>query len=435
MSSFARTTISADFAAALTPRSGPVWLRVGRLFSGRDTTALRDAHLVYDGVRILHAGADRPSAALLRPGQTAPDRHLPAHLALPGLIDAHTHLFLEGGEENPEKRAAYLKLPAAELQARAAARLARLVALGVIAVREAGDKAGVGLALQTRWRSAPRGVMPYVDAPGAAINHQGRYGSFMSRPMEEQGTPADTVAERVAAGAHRIKLIATGIINFEQGAVTAKPQMPAAELAQFAAAARAHGKQTMVHCSGHEGVANCLVARVDTIEHGYFIDDTQLAQLRDLDLAWVPTFAPVQYQVDHAATLGWSDLIRDNLRRILDGHARSLARAGQLGVRIVAGSDAGSHGVPHGWGFLQELELMEQAGLSAAQVLHSATGASAARLGYAENFGVLVAGAKPRFLLTASDVLAGVAQLRCPKVVVFDGAVHLAGDDPKLPGL
>ena len=64
--------------------------------------------------------------------------------------------------------------------------------------------------------------------------------------------------------------------------------------------------QFWVHCSGNDGVANCIAARVDTIEHGYFIDDNQLAQLRDLDLAWVPTFAPVQYQVDHAAALAAS---------------------------------------------------------------------------------------------------------------------------------
>jgi imidazolonepropionase-like amidohydrolase len=243
------------------------------------------------------------------------------------------------------------------------------------------------------------------------------------------------VAERIATGAHRIKLLATGIINFEKGAVTAKPQMPAPELTLFADAARAHGKQTMVHCSGNDGVANCIAARVDSIEHGYFIDDDQLAQLRDLDLAWVPTFAPVQYQVDHAAALGWSDLICDNLRRILDHHARSLARAGELGVRIVAGSDSGSHGVPHGWGFLRELELMQQAGLTAAQVLHSATGASAARLGYAENFGTLIAGAKPRFLLTAHEVLHDVGNLRRPKAVIFDGVVHTGGDDPGVPGL
>lgn len=422
-------------SAVLTPTAGPIWLHVGRMFSGSETAALRDAHLVYDDVRIRHAAATPPPAALLRPGQTAPDLHLPGHTVLPGLIDAHTHLFLEGGEEEPAKRAAYLKLPEAELLDRANARLARLVALGVMAVREAGDKAGVGLALQARWRSAARGVMPYVDAPGAAINHAGRYGSFMARPTEEQGSPAATVAARLADGAHRIKLLATGIINFEKGAVTAPPQMPAAELTVFAEAARAAGRQTMVHCSGHDGVANCIVARVDTIEHGYFIDEAQLAQLRDLDLAWVPTFAPVQYQVDHAAKLGWSPQIRDDLQRILDGHARSLVRAAQLGVRIVAGSDAGSHGVPHGWGFIRELELMQAAGLSAAQVLRSATGAGAARLGYAEYFGCLATGARPRFILTEHDVLANVAQLCRPKVVVFDGAVHAQGDDPAVAGL
>jgi len=211
--------------------------------------------------------------------------------------------------------------------------------------------------------------------------------------------------------------------------------MPAAELTVFAEATRAAGRQTMVHCSGHDGVANCIAARVDTIEHGYFIDEAQLAQLRDLELAWVPTFAPVQYQVDHAEKLGWSPLVRDNLQRILDGHARSLVRAAQLGVRIVAGSDAGSHGVPHGWGFIRELELMQAAGLSAAQVLRSATGAGAARLGYAEYFGHLATGAKPRFILTEHDVLTSIARLRRPKVVVFDGAVHTQGDDPTVAGL
>lgn len=435
MNSTVTTTSPVEIAAALTPRLGAVWLRVGQLFTGRDIKILRDAHLVYDGTRILHAGIEPPAAALLRPGQTAPDLHLPGHTVLPGLIDAHTHLFLEGGEANPAKRADYLKLPETEFHLRAAARLARLVSIGVVAVREAGDKAGVGLALQTRWRSGERGVMPYVDAPGAAINHQGRYGSFMARPTEEQGTPEVTVAERVGAGAHRIKLLATGIINFEKGAVTAKPQMSAAELTQFGDAARAQRKQTMVHCSGNDGVANCIAARVDTIEHGYFIDDDQLAQLRDFNLAWVPTFAPVQYQVDHSAALGWSDPICDNLRRILEGHARSLARAQQLGVCIVAGSDAGSHGVPHGWGFIKELELMQQSGLTAAQVLRCATGAGAARLGYAEYFGVISTGAKPRFLLTEHDVLATVANLRRPKAVVFDGVVHAGGDDPAVPGL
>ena len=157
-----------SLAAPLASDRGALWLRVGRMFTGRDTTTLTDAHLVYNGVSILHAGPDVPAAALLRPGQTAPDLHLPAHTVLPGLIDAHTHLFLEGGEENPARRADYLKLPEAELHARATARLSRLVAIGVIAIREAGDKAGVGLTLQARWRSASRATAAGSTMPASA---------------------------------------------------------------------------------------------------------------------------------------------------------------------------------------------------------------------------------------------------------------------------
>lgn len=425
----------ADVADRLAPRTSCIWLRIGRLFTGLAPTALHDAHLVYDASRVVYAGAEMPPAAILRAGQTCPDLHLPKHTALPGLIDAHTHLFLEGGEEDPGRRALQLKLPATEQLGRAHARLARLVAIGITAVREAGDKTGVGLALQNRWRSSARGVMPYVDAPGAAVNHAGRYGLFMSRPAEEHDNPWLTVADRCGAGARRIKLIATGIINFEKGAVTAPPQMAARELIQFADAARAAGKQTMVHCSGRDGVAHCLDAKVDSIEHGYFIEDEQLARVRDLDLTWVPTFAPVQFQLDCADKLGWSNQVRDKLRGILDGHARSLARAVAMGVRIVAGSDAGSHGVPHGWGFIRELELMQEAGMTAAQVLHSATGASASRLGYAEPIGHLLTSAKPRIIITEQDVLSDVSRLRRPKYVIFDGVVHSRGDDPAVPGL
>ncbi|MGH8020972.1 MAG: amidohydrolase family protein, partial [Opitutaceae bacterium] len=413
----------------------PVWLRVGALFTGDDSGILRDAHFVYDATRILHSGTQVPPRHLLGDGQTEPDAHWPNHTLLPGLIEAHAHLFLEGGQENPERRAAYLKLSDAELAARAEDRLSRLLRIGITAVRDAGDRNGVGLALQRRYRSSDRGAMPYLDSPGAAIHHQGRYGAFMGRPIEEHGSLEACVAARARDGAHRIKLLATGIINFDRGAVTTKPQLPADELTRAVVAARGLGKQTMIHCSGRDGVAHCIDARVDTIEHGFFIDDEQLVRLRELDIAWVPTFAPVQFQVDHAAELGWSDAVRGNLQRILDRHAASLARAAQLGVRIVAGSDAGSHGVAHGHGFLWELELMERAGLSTVQVLRAATGASASRLAFAEEFGRLRPGAKPRFLLTSAPVLDGVRHLRAPLTTVFDGAVYSGGDDPAMSGL
>jgi imidazolonepropionase-like amidohydrolase len=191
----------------------------------------------------------------------------------------------------------------------------------------------------------------------------------------------------------------------------------------------------MIHCSGNDGVQNCIAARVDTIEHGFFIDRDQLARLRDLNIAWIPTFAPVQFQWEHGTALGWSELVRSNLRQILDDHAARLREAGELGVRIIAGSDAGSHGVPHGYGFFTELEIMEAAGLSTLQVLRSATGASAGRLGLREDQGRLRIGARSRFLLTDAPVLQGVRHLRQPLTVVFDHAVFSGGDVSTKPGL
>lgn len=420
---------------SLVTTGAPVWLRVGTLFAGDGIGALRDAHLVYRAEEILYVGTAAPPRHLLAPQAREPAVHLPDHTVLPGLIEAHAHLFLEGGQENTERRIEYLKRPDNDLLVHAEGRLARLLRIGITAIRDAGDRNGVGLALQRRYRSSARDAMPYLDSPGAAIYHQGRYGAFMGRPIEDHASIEACVAARAAAGAHRIKLLATGIINFERGAVTTKPQLPAEELTRAVTTARQLGRQTMIHCSGHDGVAACIAACVDTIEHGFFIDDDQLARLRDHDIAWVPTFAPVQFQVDRAPELGWTDVVRTNLQRILDAHAASLACAARLGVRLVAGSDAGSHGVPHGHGLLQELELMERAGLSAAQVLHAATGASAARLGFAESFGRLRPGLKPRFLLTSAPVLASVRHLRAPLITVFDGAVHSGGDDPAVPGL
>jgi imidazolonepropionase-like amidohydrolase len=425
----------ASFDQILRTNEAPVWLHVGALFDGTCNSVVRNAHFVYNRRQILHAGASLPAREMVRDGQSEPDLDLPEHTLLPGLVEAHAHLFLEGGEEDPANRALHLTHSDETLLARAQTRLARMLCLGITAIRDAGDKNGVGLALQRRYHSPLRGAMPYIDSPGAAIHHQGRYGAFMGRSIEEHGSYEATIAARVAAGAHRVKLLATGLINFEKGAVTAKPQMPADELTCAVTIARNHARQTFAHCSGHDGVANCLAARVDSIEHGFFVDHDQLARMRDLDIAWVPTFAPVQFQLERADTLGWNDSVRGNLQRILDGHAASLVHGAEIGVRIVAGSDAGSHGVPHGHGFLWELELMERAGLDAGQVLRSATGAGAERLGFAENFGVLRAGARPRFLLTTAPVLASVRHLRTPLAVVFDGAVHTGGDDPSRAGL
>ncbi len=412
-----------------------IWLHIGTLLDGIGTKPLRNAHVVYDKNQILFVGENSPPANLPAAGRRAPDLELPDYTLLPGLIEAHAHLFLEGGELDPEKRSAYLKQTPTELLQLARPRLEKLVGLGIIAVRDAGDKDGVGLVLSKLYAGADRPLMPYVDSPGAAIHHRGRYGGFMAEPMEDFATPAQCVEARVKAGADRIKLIPTGIINFKQGAVTTEPQMTREEITALVNAARSFGKQTFAHASGDVGIERVIESGVDSVEHGFFVRADQLARMRDRQIAWVPTFAPVQEQADHANLMGWDAGVVSNLKKNLNQHAASLVKAHALGVLIIAGSDAGAYGVAHGVGFLNELELMARAGLPPLAVINSATGTSSNRLAFKEKFGQIKPGFLSRFILTRHSPLESISNLRKQKSVVFDNLVFESNEEFDANGL
>jgi len=411
------------------------WLCVGSLLDGLSTQPLRDAHIVYDEKQILFVGEGSPSPELLAPGQKAPDLDLPDCTLIPGLIEAHAHFFLEGGELNLVNRAAYLNQPPEALLEHARKRLKKIVGIGVIAVRDAGDKDGVGLALSKLCASANRPLMPFVDSPGAAVHHRGRYGSFMAEAVEKFASPMECVNARVKAGAARIKLIPTGIINFQKGAVTTEPQMTTEEICEFVAAASSLGKQTFAHASGDAGIERVIDGCVDSIEHGFFVRSDQLSKMRDRQIAWVPTFAPVEQQIEHAELMAWDEGVVSNLRKILDRHAASLVEAHQRGVQIIAGSDAGSYGVAHGVGLLDELEWMERAGLSPLAVINSATGAGSKRLAFKEKFGQVKPGFLSRFIVTRHSPLSTIANLRKQKFIVFDGSVLDSDDMDDFAGL
>ena len=413
------------------------WWQVGTLLTGTHQSPLLNANVVFNEKSILFVGdsSSLPPKNLLKEGQESPDLSLPDYTLLPGLIEAHAHLFLEGAELDFDTRKQYLKKKPEELFVLATKRLEKLVRIGVTAYRDAGDNNGVGLQLSKLYGNANRPLMPYVDSPGAAIHHKGRYGSFMSEPLENYSTIRECVEGRIAAGADRIKLIPTGIINFKEGRVTKEPQMTSEEMIEFVKVSKELGKQTFAHASGDIGIDVVIDGGADSVEHGFFLRDDQLNRMRDKDIAWVPTFAPVQKQVDFKDKMGWDENIVSNLQKILDLHASNLVKAEKKGVKVIAGSDAGSYGVAHGVDFLYELELMEAAGISPISVINSATGVSSDRLGYKENFGQIKKGFKSRFILTKNSPLDKISNLRLDKHVVFDGQILESKNDMDYSGL
>lgn len=399
----------------------PIWIQVGQLLDGR-SAPLKSAHLVYDQAQIRFVGgADQlPPSEYLRPGQSKPDCVLHDSTVLPGLIDGHTHIFLEGAELDFEKRKAYQNQSAEELLRAAGERCRTLVAHGIIAMRDGGDKDGVGLHLS---QYPPIAASAQVFSPGPGINRVKRYGRFFCEPFEDFETAEQVVDNRIQRGANHVKIVPTGIINFAKAAVVAKPQYSTAEVEALTHAAHQRGKHVMAHASGTSGIGVAIEGRVDTVEHGFFISDAQLQRMAELGTIWVPTFAPVQKQVDHADRMGWNALERDNLQIILDGHAQSLQKALRLGVSVLVGSDAGSCGVGHAAGLFYEMALLERAGMPSLNIINACTGGNAQALLEQANFGTLAAGRKSRFILTSHDPLKTVANLSKQKTIVYDDQV------------
>ena len=290
---------------------------------------------------------------------------------MPGLVEAHCHLFLDGGELDFGRRSQYLKAPADEMAAVARRNLADAAAAGITLIRDAGDKYGINHMM--RAEAAREGyVGPAVRSPGLALRKPKRYGAFMAQVVRDAAEIRETM-EAFVATADDIKIILTGIIDFEAGAVTEPPQFDSIELALIVEIARDHGRPTFAHCSGIDGIRLAAEAGVDSIEHGFFMDRDALKIMAEKGIAWVPTFSPVHFQWARPELAGWSAEVVGHLRRILDSHSEHIAIAHELGVPVVGGSDAGSVGVPHGWALLDELRFLVSTGLPMEAALEAAT--------------------------------------------------------------
>lgn len=290
---------------------------------------------------------------------------------MPGLVEGHCHLFLEGGELDFKKRQAYLKSPFEEMLAQARASIDQNTQSGITLIRDAGDIHGVNTCLKQESDANPQ---PLADllSPGVAIRKAGRYGSFMGREVTDIDSIVETVRE-VAPTASQLKVILTGIIDFEKGTMKGGNQFSLEETQLIVATARDLGLLTYAHCSGEDGLRTAVEAGIDSIEHGFFMTREILQVMADKQIAWVPTYSPVDFQLQRPELAGWDSATCDRLRAILENHDAHIALAYELGVPVVAGSDAGSYGVVHGRALVDELFYLHAAGGSVGDVLASAT--------------------------------------------------------------
>lgn len=337
------------------------------MFDGERYWGEGERTVVIDGDQVSEVADGDQSALFSGPGVEV------EHVAflMPGLVEGHAHLFLNGGELDTAVRSAYLKSRFDNMVEVGRKNLQQAAEAGVTLIRDAGDRFGVNHFIRAEVASSG-GPLPRVRSAGLGVRGPRGYGAFMAREVGDLSRVSEVIGELVE-GSDDIKVILTGIIDFEAGAVKGAPQFDFDDCRKIVETAHSAGRKTFAHCSGLDGLAIAIEAGIDSIEHGFFMNEEMLVAMAEKQIAWVPTFSPVDFQWRSPQWCGWDSETQGKLRGILDQHSRQVALAAELGVPLVCGSDAGSHGVPHGSSLIDEVEFLSQAGLNMQTALASAT--------------------------------------------------------------
>lgn len=389
-------------------------VRAGRLLDVRTGKLLED--------RALRIAEGRIVAVEPWKGGT-PDLDLSANTVIPGLIDAHVHLFLQGNEDAAAYERQILKESVPFRTLRAAAAAERALAQGFTTLLDLGTE-GAGHADTDLKRAIERSIVPgpRLQVADLAFSATGTYPVLS--PAWELALPSGVqvvdgpeairrgVREQVRFGADWIKVyVDRGQRLGPDGRLRSQLNFSPEELAAFIAEAKRQGRRTAAHAHGWDGIDAALTAGFDSIEHGSGFDEGLLRRAAAQGTAWCPTLAAMEYV---APTRGgvYTKELPARLRR-------AFALGLKLGVKLVNGSDAGAF--PWDRRLARELELMAEAGMTNLQALQAATLRAAELLGMDAEVGSLEPGRLADLVALDGDPLRDLGALRRVACVVKGG--------------
>jgi imidazolonepropionase-like amidohydrolase len=384
-------------------------IRTGKLYDGTDAAPRENATLLFEH--------DRITAITGNDQRTDAERTYEAAAVVPGLINSHVHLEVNG---EPDTATFFLIRTPAE-RTLDAARNARLaLEAGVTTVRDLGGAASNAIVLRD---AIARGehVGPAIVPAGRALCMTGGHGWFLgSRETDGPWDARKAVREQRKAGATCIKLIATGGV-LTKGAVPGQDQLTEEEMRAAVTEAHTHEMRVAAHAIGTNGIKNALRAGVNSIEHGHLLDDEAIELFKERGTYLVPTLAAVWRIYENIAGGAQPDYVVRKATEIYHQAGENIGKAYRAGVTIAGGSDAGTPYNRHE-DYAYEVELMSTVlGMTPQQALTAATSTAAQLLGVGA--GVLAPNRPADLLLLDRDPGADVRALREPRVVIKAGAV------------
>ena len=333
---------------------------------------------------------------------------------VPGLMNAHAHICLDGG---PDPEAALRAENRTETVVRSAARLEATVRAGVTTIRDVGGIDWIDIEL-ARLVDAGEIPGPRVIPSGRVVTMTGGHGWWMGLQADGPDAVRRATRENLRAGAGSIKLMATGGM-MTGGRQAGQPQLTVDEMAAAVEEAHKRGVPVAAHAESRVGVLNALRAGVDSVEHGHGGDQEAIDLMLERGAALVPTILSDRRIIDHGVAAGIPGFVVDQCEALHESLVVFLERAIAAGVRIAAGNDGGAPLVPIG-DMVGELELYVRHGMTAQAALASATIATAALFGLTD-VGLVEEGQIADLLIVDDDPLVSIAALRSPGAVLRGG--------------
>jgi imidazolonepropionase-like amidohydrolase len=406
----------AGMVAAQTAR--PIVLHAARLIDVETGRVIAPGEVLVRGGRIAEAGTSVTHPA----GAETID--LGGRTLLPGLIDAHVHLFLHPGAE--DLQTVQESVPQRTIIAVLAAKDDLMA--GFTAERDMGTE-GAGSADTAVRNAIDEGLMPgpRLRISGNAIDLLGGHEDAINFNPDQRvlsnATYANSVTQLVEVmrqqykeGADFTKIYETGKDSLVDGRLSTPYQYTEEELAAAVKEAARVGKRVAVHATGEPGTLYAARAGVASIDHAHQLSAETMRLMKERQIFAVPTFTISEYFADHAAT----PAIEAYERKMLDLHAQEFRKQLAAGVPMAAGSDVGPF--PHGTQ-AREFVLMVKYGMTPLAALQAGTLNGAKLLGWQGQIGAVKAGYLADIVAVEGNPLDDITALQKVTFVMKDGVV------------
>jgi imidazolonepropionase-like amidohydrolase len=393
---------------------GKILIRNGTLIDGTGSDPLPGAALLLQDNKIADIG---PEVAIRPQGEQFSELDARRGFILPGFIDAHVHLAMEGFDLQK-----FLLTPFSYNFYSCLENFRCTLMAGVTSVRDAGGvDLGMKKAVDEGLIVGPR-VKISINALSITSGHGDSWfpsGVDLNPPIAYPGMPdgrcdgpdevRKKVREMLRSGAEVIKICSTGGV----GSPTDRPeftQFSPEELSAIVSEAAYHGGvKVMSHAEGAEGIKTAVRAGVHSIEHGIFIDEEGIRLMLDKGTFLVPTLYALQAIFEQEK--GGESIppyVIAKAREVAGIHKEKIARAFQAGVKIAMGTDSGVG--PHGHN-LRELSLMCEIGMSPMQAVVATTKTAAECLEWQDKLGTLEKGKIADIVIWKTNPLEDIASL------------------------